>query len=225
MKKIFAIILSLTLYACSGTSSNQQSSEMMAPTYNDWVEATESLTEAMLNLSKDTTDEQPVLDKQSVIVLENFKNETQQQIDTNAITKKARQKILDSGTSQIAVSFKDGENTQTILLPASVEPNTMVKTPNGTILSVNSSSTQEATTYKVRTHQGNEEESIQNNTFVTPDVSITGAMVEKETKVKPAWFSPAKIVTEYYIELTLTDLTTGSQILKGDRKVVNSDAE
>ena len=128
--------------------------------------------------------------KNPVIAIGNIKNDTQQRFDTDMLTKKIRTTLLKSGTAQIATNFS-GEDT---------------------------------TTEKMRSMRANAEydqETIaKTGTLVAPNMSLSGKMLQRNLKLDSGWFSSVDTRTEYYLQLTLTDLKTGLSVWEDEQPII-----
>ena len=203
MKKIISIIMCLALAACSGTRNNNGEIVMQPVTdaqQTALIQTAGQMTQSMLNqdtLKQDNT----------VLLIGNFENETNKKFDTNAVSKEIRTTLLKSSPLQIAVSFKNEGNFQTILLPSNIKAGTRVQTPSGAIIAITGAASKPA-----------EETPEKTNELVEPNTLLSGNIFSKEIKVKSGWFS-SKYYNEDYLQLTLTDLTNNSIIWQDEQQI------
>ncbi|MBO7042517.1 MAG: hypothetical protein J6W08_01470 [Alphaproteobacteria bacterium] len=226
MKKFIPFALCLALAACGGTrvidTENEKEvaamQDVMELEYRDWTKTAEKMTESMIASGAFKNQDKPV------IAIGNIVNDTQQRFDTDILTKKIRTTLLKSGTAQIAVSFKNGQNLQTVLLPGGVESGTRVKTPSGAIIAVNSANAEDETTYNMRSQRDDEEYDkktfADKGTLVAPNMSLSGKMLQRNLKLDSGWFSSVDTRTEYYLQLTLTDLKTGLSVWEDEQPII-----
>ena len=192
MKKIIPIALGLTLCACGGTRVVDLNNEKEVAAMQDVMELEYR---DWTNTAEKMT--QSMLKsgafravKNPVIAIANIKNDTQQRFDTDVLTKKIRTTLLKSGTAQIATNFS-GEDT---------------------------------TTEKMRSMRANAEydqETIaKTGTLVAPNMSLSGKMLQRNLKLESGWFSSVDTRTEYYLQLTLTDLKTGLSVWEDEQPII-----
>ena len=192
MKKIIPIALGLTLCACGGTRVVDLNNEKEVAAMQDVMELEYR---DWTNTAEKMT--QSMLKrgafravKNPVIAIANIKNDTQQRFDTDMLTKKIRTTLLKSGTAQIATNFS-GEDT---------------------------------TTEKMRSMRANAEydqETIaKTGTLVAPNMSLSGKMLQRNLKLESGWFSSVDTRTEYYLQLTLTDLKTGLSVWEDEQPII-----
>ena len=226
MKKILPITLCTVLAACGGTTVIDTNDEkevaamqnVMELEYRDWTNTAEKMTESMIQSGALKKEQKPV------IAIGNIVNDTQQRFDTDILTKKIRTTLLKSNLAQVSVSFKNGQSTQTILLPSDVKSGTRVQTPSGSVISVNEAHAEDATTYNMRSQRGDAE--YDQNTFaktgtlVAPNMSLTGKMLQRNLKLDSGWFSSVDTRVEYYLQLTLTDLKTGLSVWEDEQPII-----
>ncbi len=192
MKKIIPIMLGLTLCACGGVRVVDLDNEKEVAAMQDVMELEYR---DWTNTAEKMT--QSMLKsgafravKNPVIAIGNIKNDTQQRFDTDMLTKKIRTTLLKSGTAQIATNFS-GEDT---------------------------------TTEKMRSMRANAEydqETIaKTGTLVAPNMSLSGKMLQRNLKLDSGWFSSVDTRTEYYLQLTLTDLKTGLSVWEDEQPII-----
>ena len=132
--------------------------------------------------------------------------------------------MLKSGVAQIAVSFKNGQDLQTVLLPSDTKSGTRVQTPSGAIIAVNSANAEDETTYNMRSQRDNDEYDkktfADKGTLVAPNMSLSGKMLQRNLKLDSGWFSSVDTRTEYYLQLTLTDLKTGLSVWEDEQPII-----
>lgn len=192
MKKIIPIMLGLTLCACGGVRVVDLDNEKEVATMQDVMELEYR---DWTNTAEKMT--QSMLKsgafravKNPVIAIGNIKNDTQQRFDTDMLTKKIRTTLLKSGTAQIATNFS-GEDT---------------------------------TTEKMRSMRANAEYDqeiiAKTGTLVAPNMSLSGKMLQRNLKLDSGWFSSVDTRTEYYLQLTLTDLKTGLSVWEDEQPII-----
>jgi PBP1b-binding outer membrane lipoprotein LpoB len=117
-------------------------------------------------------------------------NDTMQRFDTDILVKKIRTTIVNDGHAQIATNFS-GEDT---------------------------------TSNKMRDTRGNDEYAqstfAPKGTLISPNMSLSGKMIQRNMKLKSGWFSSTDTRIEYYLQLTLTDLKTGLSIWENEQPIV-----
>ena len=226
MKKFIPFALCLALTACSGTRviDTEDAKEVasmqnvMELEYRDWTKTAEKMTESMIESGAFKKQEKPV------IAIGNIVNDTQQRFDTDILTKKIRATLLKSGVAQIAVSFRNGQDLQTVLLPSDTKSGTRVQTPSGAIIAVNSANAEDETTYNMRSQRDNDEYDkktfADKGTLVAPNMSLSGKMLQRNLKLDSGWFSSVDSRVEYYLQLTLTDLKTGLSVWEDEQPII-----
>ena len=106
------------------------------------------------------------------------------------LTKKIRTTLLKSGTAQIATNFS-GEDTTTEKMRS------------------------------MRTNAEYDQETIaKTGTLVAPNMSLSGKMLQRNLKLDSGWFSSVDTRTEYYLQLTLTDLKTGLSVWEDEQPII-----
>ena len=128
--------------------------------------------------------------KKPVIAIGNIVNDTTQRIDTDILTKKIRTTLVKSGAAQIATNFS-GEDT---------------------------------TSNAVRNLRSNAEYDqgtiAQTGTLIAPNMSLSGKMIQRNLKLESGWFSSVDTRTEYYLQMTLTDLKSGLSIWEDEEPII-----
>ena len=227
MKKIIPVALCAVLAACGGTTvvDTNDTKEVAAMQnvmeleYRDWTNTAEKMTESMIQSGALKTEKKPI------IAIGNIVNDTQQRFDTDVLTKKIRTTLLKSNAAQISVSFKNGQDSQTILLPYDTEPGTRVQTPSGTVIAIkNTAKAEDETTYNMRSQRDDPEYDkstfAKTGTLVAPNMSLTGKMLQRNLKLESGWFSSVDTRVEYYLQLTLTDLNTGLSVWEDEQPII-----
>lgn len=192
MKKIIPIALGLTLCACGGTRVVDLNNEKEVAAMQDVMELEyRDWTNTAEKMTQSMLKSGAFRQvKNPVIAIGNIKNDTQQRFDTDMLTKKIRTTLLKSGTAQIATNFS-GEDT---------------------------------TTEKMRSMRANAEydqETIaKTGTLVAPNMSLSGKMLQRNLKLDSGWFSSVDTRTEYYLQLTLTDLKTGLSVWEDEQPII-----
>ena len=192
MKKILPIALCCALCACGGTR---------VVDLND-TEEVSKMQEVMELEYRDWTNTAEKMTesmiksgafrqiKNPVIAIGNIVNDTQQRFDTDILTKKIRTTLLNSGTAQIATNF----------------------------------SGEDLTSEKMRSMRSNAEYDqstiAKTGTLVAPNMSLSGKMLQRNLKLESGWFSSVDTRTEYYLQLTLTDLKTGLSVWEDEQPII-----
>lgn len=192
MKKIIPLTLCAILAGCGGTSvvDLQDQAEVAAMQQVMELEYRD-WTKTAENMTKSML-ESGALNKtqKPVIAIGNIVNDTTQRFDTDILTKKIRTTLLKSGRAQIATNFSGEDNTSN----------------------------------KVRSLRDNIEyaqTTIANRgTLVAPNMSLSGKMLQRNLKLESGWFSAVDTRVEYYLQLTLTDLTTGLSVWEDEQPIV-----
>ena len=125
-----------------------------------------------------------------VIAMGNIVNDTTQRFDTDVLTKKIRTTLLNSGKAQIATNFSGADTNSE----------------------------------KMRAQRDNAEYDqktiAQKGTLVTPNMSLSGKMLQRNLKLESGWFSSVDTRVEYYLQLTLTDLKTGLSVWEDEQPII-----
>jgi len=190
MKKMIPIAISVALCACGGTS---------VVDLNDTreVDAMQHVMELeyrdWTNTAEKMTNsmiESGALKNKPVIAIGDIVNDTTQRIDSDVLIKKIRTTLLKSGSAQITTNFT-GEDTNSD---------------------------------KARALRGNGEYDAntiaKGGTLVAPNMSLTGKMLQRNLKLDSGWFSSVDTRTEYYLQLTLTDLKTGLSVWEDEQPII-----
>jgi uncharacterized protein (TIGR02722 family) len=192
MKKIIPITLCAVLAACGGTSVVDLNDK-------DEVNAMQHVME--LEYRDWTSTAEKMTDsmiasgalnqtQKPVIAIGNIVNDTTQRFDTDILTKKIRTTLLKSGKAQIATNFS-GEDTNSD---------------------------------KMRAQRNNSEYNqntiAKTGTLIAPNMSLSGKMLQRNLKLESGWFSSVDTRVEYYLQLTLTDLTTGLSVWEDEQPIV-----
>lgn len=192
MKKMIPVALCAALAACGGTSvvDLQDAAEVAAMQQVMELEYRDWTKTAESMTESMLSSGALNRTPKPVIAIGNIVNDTTQRFDTDILTKKIRTTLLKSGKAQIATNFS-GEDT---------------------------------TSNKVRTLRDNIEyaqTTIANRgTLVAPNMSLSGKMLQRNLKLQSGWFSSVDTRVEYYLQLTLTDLTTGLSVWEDEQPII-----
>ena len=192
MKKIIPVALCLALCACGGT-------RVVDLNDKDEVQSMQHVMELEYRDWTNTAEKmtQSMIDSgalksqpKPVIAMGNITNDTTQRFDSDILTKKIRTTLLKSGKAQIATNFSGADTTSE----------------------------------KVRAQRGNDEYKqstiAQKGTLVAPNMSLSGKMLQRNLKLDSGWFSSVDTRTEYYLQLTLTDLKTGLSVWEDEQPII-----
>ena len=192
MRKMIPVALCLALAACGGT-------RVVDLNDKDEVNAMQHVMELeyrdWTNTAEKMTEsmiKSGALKSESkpVIAIANIVNDTTQRFDTDVLTKKIRTTLLKSGSAQIATNF----------------------------------SGEDSTSNTVRAQRGNAEYNqktiAEKGTLVAPNMSLSGKMLQRNLKLESGWFSSVDTRTEYYLQLTLTDLKTGLSVWEEEEPII-----
>lgn len=192
MKKIIPITLCAILSACGGTSVVDLQNEAEVAAMQQVMELEyRDWTKTAESMTKSMI-ESGALNRnpKPVIAIANIVNDTTQRFDTDILVKKIRTTLMKSGKVQIATNFS-GEDT---------------------------------TANSVRSLRDNIEyaqNTIANKgMLVAPNMSLSGKMLQRNLKLDSGWFSSVDTRVEYYLQLTLTDLTTGLSVWEDEQPII-----
>lgn len=192
MKKIIPIVSCLALAACGGTSVvDLQDAAQVAAMQQVMELEYRDWTNTAENMTKSML-ASGAFSKidKPVIAIGNIVNDTQQRFDTDILTKKIRTTLLKSGKAQIATNYT-GEDTNADAVR------------------------------KLRDNIEYAQTTIANKgMLVAPNMSLSGKMLQRNLKLDSGIFSSVDTRVEYYLQLTLTDLTTGLSIWEDEQPIV-----
>ncbi len=192
MKKIIPIVSCLALAACGGTSVvDLQDAAQVAAMQQVMELEYRDWTNTAENMTKSML-ASGAFSKidKPVIAIGNIVNDTQQRFDTDILTKKIRTTLLKSGKAQIATNYT-GEDTNADAVR------------------------------KLRDNIEYAQTTIANKgMLIAPNMSLSGKMLQRNLKLDSGIFSSVDTRVEYYLQLTLTDLTTGLSIWEDEQPIV-----
>ena len=192
MKKLLPVALCLALTACGGTRVVDLNDEQEVSSMQHVMELEyRDWTNTAEKMTESMIASGALKNEpKPVIAIGNIVNDTTQRIDSDMLTKKIRTTLLKSGKAQIATNFS-GEDT---------------------------------TSDKVRTKRSdaeyNQSTIAQKGTLVAPNMSLSGKMLQRNLKLESGWFSSVDTRTEYYLQLTLTDLKTGLSVWEDEQPII-----
>jgi uncharacterized protein (TIGR02722 family) len=190
MKKIIPITLCAVLAACGGTSVVDLNDKDEVNAMQHVMELEYRDWTSTAEKMTDSLIASGALKNKPVIAIGEIVNDTTQRFDTDVLTKKIRTTLLKSGSAQIATNFS-GEDTNS---------------------------------EKMRAQRGNLEYNqntiAKTGTLVAPNMSLTGKMLQRNLKLESGWFSSVDTRVEYYLQLTLTDLTTGLSVWEDEQPII-----
>ena len=192
MKKILPLALCAVLAACGGTRVVDLENEREVQTMQDVMELEYRDWEKTATKMTESMLKSNAFAgiSKPVIAVADIKNDTMQRLDSDILVKKIRTTILKSGRAQIATNFT-GEDT---------------------------------TSNKMRDTRGNTEYDqstfANTGTLVTPNMSLSGKMIQRNLKLESGWFSSVDTRVEYYLQLTLTNLKTGLSVWEDEQPIV-----
>jgi hypothetical protein len=192
MKKIIPITLCTILAACGGTSVVDLQNEAEVAAMQQVMELEyRDWTKTAENMTKSML-ESGVLNKtpKPVIAIANIVNDTTQRFDTDILIKKIRTTLMKSGKVQIATNFSGEDTTATSV--RSLRDN--IEYAQNTIAN--------------------------KGMLVAPNMSLSGKMLQRNLKLESGWFSSVDTRVEYYLQLTLTDLTTGLSVWEDEQPII-----
>ena len=192
MKKIIPIVSCWALAACGGTSVvDLQDAAQVAAMQQVMELEYRDWTNTAENMTKSML-ASGAFSKidKPVIAIGNIVNDTQQRFDTDILTKKIRTTLLKSGKAQIATNYT-GEDTNADAVR------------------------------KLRDNIEYAQTTIANKgMLIAPNMSLSGKMLQRNLKLDSGIFSSVDTRVEYYLQLTLTDLTTGLSIWEDEQPIV-----
>ena len=126
-----------------------------------------------------------------VIAISDIKNDTAQRFDTDILIKKIRTTLVNSGTAQIATNYSGEDSTSTNMRA------------------------------NLRNDAEYDQKTIaERGTLIAPNMSLSGKMLQRNLKLQSGWFSSVDTRTEYYLQLTLTDLKTGLSVWEDEQPII-----
>jgi hypothetical protein len=192
MKKLIPLALTLALCACGGTRVVDLNDEKEVAAMQDVMELEyRDWTKTAQNMTESMLKSGAFKQiKNPVIAMGPIVNDTQQRFDTDILTKKIRTTLMNSGTAQIATNF----------------------------------SGEDLTSEKMRAQRNNPEYDqttiAKTGTLVAPNMSLSGKMLQRNLQLESGWFSSVDTRTEYYLQLTLTDLKTGLSVWEDEQPII-----
>lgn len=192
MKKIIPITLCAILAACGGTSVVDLNNEKEVANMQNVMELEyRDWTNTAEKMTQSMISSGALNQTQKpVIAIANIVNDTTQRFDTDVLIKKIRTTLLKSGRAQIATNF----------------------------------SGEDLTTEKMRNKRSDAEYDqstiAKTGTLVAPNMSLSGKMLQRNLKLDSGWFSSVDTRTEYYLQLTLTDLKTGLSVWEDEQPII-----
>lgn len=192
MKKMIPMALCLALCACGGTRvvDLNDADEVNAMQHVMELEYRDWTSTAEKMTESMIESGALKAEQKPVIAMGDIINDTAQRFDTDILTKKIRTTLLKSGKAQIATNFSGSDTNSE----------------------------------KVRAQRGNAEYDqstiAKTGTLIAPNMSLSGKMLQRNLKLESGWFSSVDTRTEYYLQLTLTDLKTGLSIWEDERPIV-----
>lgn len=192
MKKIIPITLCAILAACGGTSVVDLNNEKEVANMQNVMELEyRDWTNTAEKMTQSMISSGALNQTQKpVIAIANIVNDTTQRFDTDVLIKKIRTTLLKSGRAQIATNF----------------------------------SGEDLTTEKMRSKRSDAEYDqstiAKTGTLVAPNMSLSGKMLQRNLKLDSGWFSSVDTRTEYYLQLTLTDLKTGLSVWEDEQPII-----
>ncbi len=192
MKKMIPMALCLALCACGGTRvvDLNDADEVNAMQHVMELEYRDWTSTAEKMTESMINSGALKAEQKPVIAMGNIVNDTAQRFDTDILTKKIRTTLLKSGKAQIATNFSGADTNSE----------------------------------KVRAQRGNAEYDqstiAKTGTLIAPNMSLSGKMLQRNLKLESGWFSSVDTRTEYYLQLTLTDLKTGLSVWEDERPIV-----
>lgn len=126
-----------------------------------------------------------------IIAISDIKNDTAQRFDTDILTKKIRTTLMKSKAVQFTTNFTGEDVT-----PMQIRIN-------------------------LRNNDEYDQSTIANKgTLIAPNMSLSGKMLQRDMKLESGWFSSTDTRTEYYLQMTLTDLKTGLSIWEDEEPII-----
>ena len=126
-----------------------------------------------------------------IIAISDIKNDTAQRFDPDILTKKIRTTLMKSKAVQFTTNFTGEDVTSTQIR------------------------------INLRGNDEYEQSTIASKgTLIAPNMSLSGKMLQRDMKLKSGWFSSTDTRTEYYLQLTLTDLKTGLSIWEDEQPII-----
>ena len=192
MKKIIPITLCAILAACGGTSVVDLNNEKEVANMQNVMELEyRDWTNTAEKMTQSMISSGALNQTQKpVITIANIVNDTTQRFDTDVLIKKIRTTLVKSGRAQIATNF----------------------------------SGEDLTTEKMRSKRSDAEYDqntiAKTGTLVAPNMSLSGKMLQRNLKLDSGWFSSVDTRTEYYLQLTLTDLKTGLSVWEDEQPII-----
>ena len=196
MKKLIPIALTFALCACGGTRVVDTNDAKEIAAMQDVMELEyRDWTNTAQKMTESMTQSGAFKRvKNPIIAIGTIVNDTTQRFDTDVLTKKIRTTLLKSGTAQVATTFS-GEDTN-----------------SEKMRNLRSNSEYDANTI------------AKTGTLVAPNMSLTGKMLQRNLKLESGWFSSVDTRVEYYLQLTLTDLTTGLSVWEDEQPIIKEGA-
>lgn len=237
MKKFLPIALCAVLCACGGTRvvnldderDVQTMQDVMELEYRDWTNTAEKMTKSMLESGAFEKVKDPV------IAIGDIENETMQRFDTDILIKKIRTTLVNSGAAKVTTAFQNKKTADIGYVPVNAELSAASVNPFGAA-AVNAKSNgyaavvyerdvaEDETTHQVRENRGNPEYDqstvVQSGTLVSPNLSLTGKMIQRNLKLQSGLFSSVDTRVEYYLQLTLTDIKTGLSVWEDEQPII-----
>lgn len=192
MKKIIPITLCAILAACGGTSVVDLNNEKEVANMQNVMELEyRDWTNTAEKMTQSMISSGALNQTQKpVIAIANIVNDTTQRFDTDVLIKKIRTTLVKSGRAQIATNF----------------------------------SGEDLTTEKMRSKRSDAEYDqntiAKTGTLIAPNMSLSGKMLQRNLKLDSGWFSSVDTRTEYYLQLTLTDLKTGLSVWEDEQPII-----
>lgn len=196
MKKIIPITLCAILAACGGTSVVDLNNEKEVANMQNVMELEyRDWTNTAEKMTQSMISSGALNQTpKPVIAIANIVNDTTQRFDTDVLIKKIRTTLVKSGRAQIATNF----------------------------------SGEDLTTEKMRNKRSDAEYDqntiAKTGTLVAPNMSLSGKMLQRNLKLDSGWFSSVDTRTEYYLQLTLTDLKTGLSVWEDEQPIIKEGA-
>ena len=192
MKKMIPCAICLALCACSGTRVvDLNDSKEVSSMQNVMELEYRDWTNTAEKMTKSMTESKAFTKvNDPVIAIGTIVNDTTQRFDTDVLTKKIRTTLLKSGTAQIATNYSGDDKNATDVR-------------------------------KLRDNAEYDQSTIaKTGTLVAPNMSLSGKMLQRNLKLDSGWFSSVDTRTEYYLQLTLTDLKTGLSVWEDEQPII-----
>ena len=190
MKKIIPIALCAVLTACGGTSVVDLDNQKEVANMQNVMELEYRDWTNTAEKMTKSMIASGALKQKPVIAIGNIVNDTTQRFDTDILIKKIRTTLLKSGSAQIATNFS-GEDL-----------------------------TSEKMRNKRTDAEYDQSTIAKTGTLVAPNMSLSGKMLQRNLKLDSGWFSSVDTRTEYYLQLTLTDLNSGLSVWEDEQPII-----